>query len=81
MLLSLPRPLPDSDSQRYPLGEATIELLMPGVGMFTASSPGVVLIHQSPLRQELLNQSGSRFLSNELTTDSRGFGSETRQPL
>lgn len=81
MLLSLPRPLPDSDSQRGPLGEVTVELLMPGVGVFAATSPGVVLVHQSPLRQELLNQGGSRFFPNELTTDSRGFGRETRQPL
>ncbi len=80
MLLSLPRPLPDSDSQRFPLGEVTVELLMPGVGVFSATSPGVVLVHQSPLRQELLNQSGSRFFQNELTTDGRGFGRETRQP-
>ncbi|MBC7821467.1 MAG: hypothetical protein IAG10_31660 [Planctomycetaceae bacterium] len=81
MLLSLPRPLPDSDSQRGPLGEVTVELLMPGVGVFAATSPGVVLVHQSPLRQELLNQSGSRFFPNEYTTDGRGFGRETRQPL
>ena len=80
MLLSLPRPLPDSDPQRYPLGEVTVELLMPGVGVFTATSPGVVLVHQSPLRQELLNQGGSRFFPNELTTDGRGFGREIRQP-
>jgi hypothetical protein len=80
MLLSLPRPLPDSDPQRYPLGEVTVELLMPGVGVFTATSPGVVLVHQSPLRQELLNQSGSRFFPNEYTTDGRGSGRETRQP-
>ena len=81
LLLSLPRPLPDSDSQRHPLGEVTVELLMPGVGVFSATSPGVVLVHQSPLRQELLNQGGSRFFPNELTTDGRGFGRESRQPL
>ncbi len=81
LLLSLPRPLPDSDSQRFPLGEVTVELLMPGVGVFSATSPGVVLVHQSPLRQELLNQTGSRFFQNELTTDGRGYGREIRQPL
>ena len=80
MLLSLPQPLPDSDSTRCPLGEVTVELLMPGVGVFSASSPGIALVHQSPLRQELLNQSGSRFFPNEATTDGRAFWRDPGRP-
>ncbi len=80
MLLSLPQPLPDSDATRWPLGEVTVELLMPGVGVFSASSPGVALVHQSPLRQELLNQSGSRFFPNEATTDGRAFWRDPGRP-
>ena len=81
MLLSLPQPTPDSDAQRWPLGEVTVELLMPGVGVFSATSPGIVLVHQSPLRQELLQQSGSRFFPGEGTTDSRGQWLNPGQPL
>ncbi len=80
MILPLPRPLLDSDAQRWPIGEVSVELLMPGVGVFYAASPGVALVHQSPLRQELLNQSGSRFFPNETTTESRGFWREPGQP-
>ncbi len=81
MLLPLPQPLPDSDATRWPLGEVTVELLMPGVGVFSASSPGIALVHQSPLRQVLLNQGGSRFFPNEGTTDGRGFWRNPGQPL
>ncbi len=81
MILPLPRPLPDSDETYWPFGEVSVELMMPGVGVFSAASPGVVLVHQSPLRQELLNQNGSRFFPDERTTDSRVFWNETRQPL
>ncbi len=80
MILPLPRPLLDSDAQRWPIGEVSVELLMPGVGVFYAASPGVVLVHQSPLRQELLNQSGSRFFPNETTTESRGNWKEQGRP-
>mgnify|MGYP001616587247 CR=1 FL=1 len=49
--------------------------------MFAATSPGVALVHQSPLRQELLNQTGSRFFPNEVTTDNRGVWRESGQPF
>lgn len=81
VFLPLSRPLPDSDPQRGPIGEVSVELLMPGVGVFSATSPGIVLVHQSPLRQELLNQTGSRFFPNEATTDSRGFWREPGRPM
>jgi hypothetical protein len=81
VILPLPQRLPDSDAQRWPIGEVTVELLMPGVGVFSSAAPAVVLVHQSPLRQELLNQSGSRFFPDEVTTDSRGFWREPGHPL
>lgn len=81
MILPLPFRLPDSDAQRLAFGEVSVELLMPGVGVFSATSPGVALVHQSPLRQELLNQTGSRFFPDEVTTDSRGLWREPGRPL
>ena len=81
MILPLPFRLPDSDAQRLAFGEVSVELLMPGVGVFSATSPGVALVHQSPLRQELLNQTGTRFFPDEITTDSRGLWREPGRPL
>ena len=70
LMLPLPQPLPDHDARRWPIGEVSVELLMPGVGVFSAASSGVVLAHQSPLRQHRLEREGTRFLANEVTTDS-----------
>ncbi|TXT20830.1 MAG: hypothetical protein FD138_4155 [Planctomycetota bacterium] len=81
MILPLPQRLPDSEAQRGPFGEVSVELLMPGVGVFSATSPGVALVHQSPLRQELLNQTGSRFFPDEITTDNRGLWREPGRPV
>lgn len=80
LILPLPRLLLDSDAQRWPVGEVGVELLTPGVGVFYAASPGVALVHQNPLRKELLNQSGSRFFPNETTTQSRGNWREQGRP-
>lgn len=69
-VLPLQRPLPDQDNGIGTFGEVTVELLMPGVGVFEASAPDVVLSHQSALRRERLDRDGSRFFPNETTTDS-----------
>ncbi|MCX7418385.1 MAG: hypothetical protein NT013_02465 [Planctomycetia bacterium] len=70
LMLALPQPLPDHDARRWPVGEVSVELLMPGVGVFSATSSGVVLAHQSSLRQHRLEHEGTRFFANEVTTDS-----------
>lgn len=69
-VLSLPMPLPEHDVRVGAFGEVSVELLMPGVGVFEASDPDVVLSHQSLLRRERLDRDGSRFFPNEITTDS-----------
>lgn len=69
-VLPLQRPLPDHDIWTGTFGEVTVELLMPGVGVFEASAPDVVLSRQSLLRRERLYRDGSRFFPNEITTDS-----------
>lgn len=70
MILPLPRPLPEHDVRVGAFGEVSVELLMPGVGVFEASDPDVVLSHQTLLRRERLDRDGSRFFPNEITTDS-----------
>lgn len=70
MILPLPRPLPEHDARVGAFGEVSVELLMPGVGVFEASDPDVVLSHQTLLRRERLDRDGSRFFPNEITTDS-----------
>lgn len=69
-VLPLQRPLPDHDVWTGTFGEVTVELLMPGVGVFEASAPEIALSHQSALRRERLDRDGSRFFPNETTTDS-----------
>lgn len=69
LVLPLQRPLPDHDVWVGTFGEVTVELLMPGVGVFTASAPDIVLSHQNALRREMLDGEGSRFYPNESTTD------------
>jgi len=70
LLLPLQRPLADHDVRIGDLGELAVELLMPGVGVFEATVPDVVLSHQSELRRARLDRDGSRFFPNETTTDS-----------
>lgn len=70
LVLPLQRPLPDHDVWTGTFGEVTVELLMPGVGVFEASAPNVALSRQSLLRRERLDRDGSRFFPNEITTDS-----------
>lgn len=70
LLLPLQRPLPDHDVATGTFGEVTVELLMPGVGVFEANAPEVALSHQSGLRRDMLDRDGSRFYPNESTTDS-----------
>lgn len=82
LILPLPQPLPDQDPRRWPVGEVSVELLMPGVGVFSAATPGVMLAHQSPLRQYSLGRTGSRFFPGEGTTDSQQpFGDITNRSL
>ncbi len=82
LILPLPQPLPDIDARRWPLGEVSVELLMPGVGVFSAASPGVMLVHHSPLRQFLLERDGTRFFPNEGTTNSQqSLGDLTNRAL
>lgn len=69
-VLPLQRPLPDHDVGIGTFGEVTVELLMPGVGVFEASAPDIVLSQHSALRRERLDRDGSRFFPNESTTDS-----------
>lgn len=69
-VLSLPNPLPEHDVRVGAFGEVTVELLMPGVGVFEASAPDVVLSHQTLLRRERLDRNGSRFFPSDSTTDS-----------
>ena len=70
LMLPLPQPHPDHDARRWPVGEVSVELLMPGIGVFSAASSGVALAHQSPLRQYRLEREGTRFFANEATTGS-----------
>lgn len=70
MVLPLPTMLPEHDVRVGAFGEVSVELLMPGVGVFAASDPDVVLSHQTLLRRERLDRDGLRFFPNELTTDS-----------
>ena len=70
LVLPLPSPLPEHDVRVGSIGEVSVELLMPGVGVFAASAPDVVLSHQSALRRARLDRDGSRFFPNESTTDS-----------
>jgi hypothetical protein len=82
LILPLPQPLPDQDPRRWPVGEVSVELLMPGVGVFSAAAPGVVLAHQSPLRQYQLGRTGTRFFPGEATTDhQQPFGDLTDRSL
>lgn len=69
-VLPLQRPLPDRDVVTSTFGEVTVELLMPGVGVFEASAPDIVLSQQSVLRRESLDRDGSRFFPSESTTGS-----------
>ena len=76
MLLPFTRPLPDQNPRLGSFGEVTVQLLMPGVGVFEAATPNVLLSHTSPLRQFVLDREGTRFFPNEGTTDSnQPFGS------
>lgn len=68
-VLPLQRPLADHDIRIGTFGEVTVELLMPGVGVFAANAPDIALSHQNALRRERLDGNGSRFYPNELTTD------------
>lgn len=70
VVLPLSNPLPEHDIRVGAFGEVSVELLMPGVGVFEASDPDVVLSHQTLLRRERLDRDGSRFFANESTTDS-----------
>ena len=70
VVLPLSNPLPEHDVRVGAFGEVSVELLMPGVGVFEASDPDVVLGHQTLLRRERLDRDGSRFFPNESTTDS-----------
>lgn len=70
LVLPLQFPLPEHDVRIGAFGEVSVELLMPGVGVFEASDPDVVLSRQSPLRRELFDRDGSRFFPSEITTDS-----------
>lgn len=70
MRLPLPSPLLEHDSQVGTIGEVTVQLLMPGVGIFEASDPDVILSNSSRLRRERLDRDGSRFFPNEITADS-----------
>lgn len=69
LVLRLQHPLPDHDVWTGSFGEVTVELLMPGVGVFVANAPDIVLSHQNALRRERLDRDGSRFYPDELTTD------------
>ncbi len=69
-VLPLQFPLPDHDVGVGTFGEATVELMMPGVGVFEASAPEIALSNQSLVRRERLDRDGSRFFPNEITTDS-----------
>ena len=71
LVLPLQSPLPEHDVRVGAFGDVSIELLMPGVGVFEASDPDIVLSHQSLLRRERLDRDGSRFFPNESTTDSQ----------
>lgn len=82
LLLPLPHPLPDQDPRRSPIGEVSVELMMPGVGVFSATSSDVVLTHQSVLRQYRFEREGTRFFPNERTTGNQShFGSVTNRSL
>ena len=82
LLLPLPHPLPDQDPRRSPIGDVSVELMMPGVGVFSATSSDVVLTHQSALRQYRLEREGTRFFPNERTTGNQNhFGSVTNRSL
>lgn len=70
LVLRLPSPLPEHDIRVGAFGEVSVELLMPGTGVFEASTQSLLLSHQSVLRRERLNEDGSRFFSNESTSDS-----------
>lgn len=67
----LQRPLSDHDVGIGAFGEATVERLMPGVGVFEASAPDIVLSQQSAFRRERLDRDGLRFFPNESATDSQ----------
>ncbi len=93
VLLPLTHPLPDHNARLASLGEVTVELLMPGVGVFSAAEPNVWLSHTgalsaragyrgADLRQYLLDRDGTRFFPNEATTGSpQPFGSITNRAL
>lgn len=79
--LPLPRPLPEHDSRLAAVGEVSVELLMPGVGVFEAAA-AVSLSHESPLRQYRLMRDGTRFFKGETTSDSQQpFGDITNRAL
>lgn len=71
LVLSLPRPLPDHNPRRAPLGEMTVRLLVPGQGVFEASSPVLLVRAAGPLRDRNLLDRGTRFFTGELTHGSR----------
>ena len=68
LVLRLQRPLPDHDVWAGTFGEVSVELLMPGVGVFAANASDIVLSHQHALRRERLDRDGSRFYPDESTT-------------
>lgn len=81
LILPFSQPTPDQNSRTSPFGEVSVELLMPGVGVFSATSGSVVLSRQSPLRQYILDRDGTRFFPNESTTGStEPFGNRALWP-
>ena len=69
--LPLPSPLPEHDFSWDGFGELSLELTVPGRGMFSTTLPAVPLRRFSPLRDDLFTGTGSRFFTGESTTDNR----------
>jgi len=64
--LPLPASSPEHNSGWHSLGDLSVELSVPGQGVYAAQVAAVPLRQFSPLRDDLFEQSGSRFFSGEL---------------
>lgn len=75
VVVALPATLPEHDARRFPLADLSIELLIPGRGVYSATRSNVALVAGSQLRDRLQQQTGSRYFPQE-TTSARQTGTD-----
>jgi len=66
--LLLTRPFAEQNLQISPAGIVQLELVVPGQGVYYASSDIIPLAQRNSLRDQLLIETGSRFFNREATT-------------